>query len=227
MKSSWPVYFDPWKSTLSAGAPATVVRVSPPSVPGTVTRPLRRTGSQPASMVERGTDRPRSATTNSGLTPLVLLRLASASTGVATVVVAALPCAQPFGTLTEKTPSDDVTGPSAPVTFRPRIRRPITAITASAPPPIRSHTGQLIPDARDWAGAGNGASTVGWVGAGAEVVIAGLGVGTAVVAGSTGKAETLLSAPTRRVWHFGHTDSPFAYHVQQVRQTARLKTDPG
>src|SRR5438445_646703 len=112
MKRSWPVYFDPWKSTLSAGAPATVVRVMAPRVPGTVTRPLRRTGSQPASAV---------------------------------------------------------------------------------------------------------GSTTGGGGAGVAITVA---------AASAAATDALLSAPTRRVWHFGQTDSPFAYHVQQVRQTARLIRDP-
>ena len=95
-----------------------------------------------------------------------------------------------------------------------------------APPPIRSHTGQLMPKERDWAGAGNGASAVGWIRADGGVAIVGLGVGATVPAPSAAKAEALVSAPTSRVWHFGQTDLPFAYHVQQVRQTARLKVTP-
>src|SRR2546428_14080712 len=93
------------------------------------------------------------------------------------VVVTALPCAQPFGTLTEKTPSDDVTGPSAPVSCRPSTVRPTTAIRAIAPPPIRSHTGQLMPEERDWAGARNGPSAVGWIRREGGVAIPGPAVG--------------------------------------------------
>src|SRR5438270_10136167 len=226
MNRSCPVYFDPWKSTLSAGAPATVVRVSAPRVPGTVTRPLRRMGSQPASIVDSGTDWPRSATTKSGATPLVVLSLASASTGFAIVTGAALRSAQPLGTLTEMPPSDEVTGPSAPVASKPSSNSPTTAMTARVPAPIRSQIGQLMPDGLEWAGAGKGASAVGWTTAGGGVGVVGLGVAITVAAASAAEADPLLSAPTRREWHFGQTDSPFAYHVQQVRHTARLISDP-
>src|SRR2546423_3886206 len=169
MKMSWPVYFDPWKSTLSAGAPATVVRARAPRVPGTVPGPVRGTGPQPASIVDSGTDWPRSATMKSGATPLVVLSLASASTGFAIVTGAALPCAQPLGTLTEMAPSDEVTGPRAPVTSKPSSNSPTTAITARVPPPIRSQIGQLMPDELDWAGAGKGAPAGGWAQAGRGV----------------------------------------------------------
>src|SRR6267378_2670012 len=107
-----------------------------------------------------------------GSTPLVRLSLASASTGFALVIVAALPCAQPLGILTDIAPSDDVTGPSAPVTNRPRTSRPTTAMRARVPPPIRSQIGQLMPDELDWAGAGKGASAVGWITAGGGLGLA-------------------------------------------------------
>src|SRR5438477_553330 len=226
MKRSCPVYFDPWKSTLSAGAPATVVRVSAPRVPGTVTRPLRRTGSQPASIVDSGTDWPRSATMKSGAMPLVVSSLASASTGFAIVTGAALRSAQPLGTLTEMAPSDELTGPRPPVTSKPGTNNPTTAMRARVPPPIRSQIGQLMPDELDRAGAGKGAPAVGWTRAGGGVGVVGLGVAITVAAASAAETDPLLSAPTRRVWHLGQTDSPFAYHVQQVRQTARLIRDP-
>src|SRR3989440_2674686 len=205
MKMSWPVYFDPWNSTLSAGAPATVVRARAPRVPGTVTRPLRSTGSQPASIVDSGTDWPRSATMKSGATPLVVLSLASASTGFAIVTGAALPSAQPLGTLTEMAPSDEVTGPRAPVTSRPRTNSPTTAMTARVPPPIRSQIGQLMPDELDWAGAGKGASAVGWTTAGG-----GVGLAITVAAASADETDPLLSAPTRRGGDFRATGSPLA-----------------
>jgi len=80
-----------------------------------------------------------------------------------------------------------------------------------------------MPDDSDRDGAGKGASAVGWTGAGGVVMVAGSGIVAAVPAASTAEDEPLVSAPTRRVRHLGHTDSPFAYHVQQVRQTARLK----
>src|SRR5438132_7784036 len=118
-------------------------------------------------------------------------------------------------------PSDDVTGRRAPVTSKPSTNSPTTAMTARVPPPIRSQIGQLMPDELDWAGAGKGASAVGWTTAGG-----GVGVAITVAAASADETDPLLSAPTRRVWHFGQTDSPFAYHVQQVRQTARLIRDP-
>src|ERR1700731_3772278 len=89
-----------------------------------------------------------------------------ASTGLAIVLVTAVPCAQPFGTLTEKAPSDDVTGPNAPVTSRPRTKRPTTTTPAPAPPPSTTQIGHLMPEEPDWAGAGKGASAVGWVTAG-------------------------------------------------------------
>src|SRR2546421_638393 len=226
MKMSWPVYFDPWNSTLSAGAPATVVRARAPRVPGTVTRPLRRTGSQPASIVDSGTDWPRSATTKSGATPLVVLSLASASTGFAIVTGAALRSAQPLGTLTEMAPSDEVTGPRAPVTSKPSSNSPTTAMTARVPPPIRSQIGQLMPDELEWAGAGKGASAVGWTTAGGGVGVVGLGVAIAVSAASADETGPLLSAPTRRVWDFGPTDSPFPYHRPQGRQETPPIRDP-
>src|SRR5437764_1064683 len=226
MKRSCRVYFDPWKSTHSAGAPATVVRVSAPRVPGTVTRPLRRTGSQPASIVDSGTDWPRSATMKSGAMPLVVSSLASASTGFAIVTGAALRSAQPLGTLTEMAPSDELTGPRPPVTSKPSTNNPTTAMRARVPPPIRSQIGQLMPDELDREGAGKGASAVDWTRAGGGVGVVGLGVAITVAAASAAETDPLLSAPTRPGGQLGQPGPPFAYHVPAVPQTAPLNRDP-
>src|SRR5216684_5218792 len=71
-----------------------------------------------------------------------------ARTGLTPLTVAALPLAQPFGSLTEMTPSDEVTGPRVPIARRPVRTRPITtiAIAARTPPPIKSHDNPLMPE---------------------------------------------------------------------------------
>src|SRR6202022_222540 len=159
-----PKACDPGKSALKARAPPAGGRLREPRLPAIGNVPLSINCCQPSSSSERGTNLPLSATMKWGSIPFVVLSRASTRTGFPSAAPVAWVCAQPFGILTVAAPSDEVTGPRAPVKSRPGTKRPRTTIPARAPPPISSHCGQLIPEP-DCAGDGKGASVVGWTGA--------------------------------------------------------------
>src|ERR1700694_2067175 len=135
-------------------------------------------------------------------TPFVLCNLPSASSGFPSPAGGLWPRAQPCGTLTDNAPSDDLTGPRAPANRTPATMRPIRRTPAMA------DCNQLMRCQLGPAGAGSGATEVGWTTAG----------------GGCGSAPG--SAATSGTWQLGQAVSPFEYHVQQLRQTARLTDGP-
>src|SRR4029077_19192182 len=157
-------------------------------------------------MSSRGTSWPKSATSNSDRSPPEPLASARTTRRPPTKLVVV--GTQPRGACTEKWPSDATAGPPK---FS-EISTPMAMTATIARMPTGSNSFHLT-------------GGVPW-GKGAESVPGVLGATGSCEGPPAVKAGAPASATVSRTWQRGQTVSPLMYHVQQLRQTARLTRDP-